>query len=405
MTYVPSGFWPRLISRFLTCTTFVSIVLRALGNSEEEISDKVSRVMNGESSKALGLEWAYWKTGIELWYKGMSLLRVTEIESEGIFNNCNPSPSIFERSSTVPIRPSLDIQNLSFELNGQWMPVDMTPNHGIEILVPDTVCPAILKNELESYQETWGAESEELIRESVWMSAGLLTQAVDFIDTLLEDWYPGLGAREGNTTMESIPYVNRVIPCPFCVSGASYSDPQYRSGSESTSPSPSVDHQDNSPSAKGSPKDKSSTPNSTPSGSPKFSSPQPTRQGSQEPWDSDHDSDHSVGRPHRSRAKHISPSIVQSTKSAAAKRKLFKTSSPPPSAPPTSVPSEVSALLSPHQERRVLSLQRGRSLSSPLTNSTVASGRNSPLASHVTRNKSQDSVMERPGIEISSPGQ
>ena len=52
------------------------------------------------------------------------------------------------------------------------------------------------------------------------MSAELLALSADYIDTLLEDWYPGLGAREGNKTMEAIPYVNRVIPCPFCVSGA-----------------------------------------------------------------------------------------------------------------------------------------------------------------------------------------
>ena len=56
--------------------------------------------------------------------------------------------------------------------------------------------------------------------ESHWMSAEILSMAVDFIDTLLEDWYPGLGLRDGNRTAESIPYVNRVVPCPFCVSGA-----------------------------------------------------------------------------------------------------------------------------------------------------------------------------------------
>ena len=56
--------------------------------------------------------------------------------------------------------------------------------------------------------------------ESHWMSAEILSMAVDFIDTLLEDWYPGLGLRDGSKTAESIPYVNRVIPCPFCVSGA-----------------------------------------------------------------------------------------------------------------------------------------------------------------------------------------
>ena len=56
--------------------------------------------------------------------------------------------------------------------------------------------------------------------ESHWMSAEILSMAVDFIDTLLEDWYPGLGVRDGNKNSESIPYVNRVVPCPFCVSGA-----------------------------------------------------------------------------------------------------------------------------------------------------------------------------------------
>ena len=56
--------------------------------------------------------------------------------------------------------------------------------------------------------------------ESHWMSAELLSLSADYIDTLLEDWYPGLGAREGGKTMDSVPYVNRVIPCPYCVNGA-----------------------------------------------------------------------------------------------------------------------------------------------------------------------------------------
>lgn len=56
--------------------------------------------------------------------------------------------------------------------------------------------------------------------ESHWMSAELLSLSADYIDTLLEDWYPGLGARDGGRTMDSIPYVNRVIPCPYCINGA-----------------------------------------------------------------------------------------------------------------------------------------------------------------------------------------
>ena len=53
-----------------------------------------------------------------------------------------------------------------------------------------------------------------------WMSAELLACSVNLVDTLLEDWYPGLGAREGGKTVDYIPYVNRVIPCPFCINRA-----------------------------------------------------------------------------------------------------------------------------------------------------------------------------------------
>ena len=60
--------------------------------------------------------------------------------------------------------------------------------------------------------------------ESHWMSAALLSLSADYIDTLLEDWYPGLGAREGSRTMDSIPYVNRIIPCPYCVNKADMLD-------------------------------------------------------------------------------------------------------------------------------------------------------------------------------------
>lgn len=225
MTYVPSGFWPRLISRFLTSSRFCMIVLQSLGFPEDQIKEVSSQLISGQMNNAISIEWSYWQTGIELWYKGLSLIRVAEILPNGTFQNCDPSPSIFEQSRTSPVEPAFDTDDLSFELNGNWMPVDMTPNRGVEIIVPDTVCPALLQQEYASKTAATSddpASSSSTVPqfESSWMSAEMLSLAVDCVDTLLEDWYPGLGARDGNKTVESIPYVNRVIPCPFCVSGA-----------------------------------------------------------------------------------------------------------------------------------------------------------------------------------------
>ena len=149
MTYVPSGFWPRLISRFLASTDISGVVLKSLGYDGDKIAEISEQIISGGLGSGVSLEWSYWKTGIEFWYKGLSLLRVTEILPQGSFQDCKPSPSIFEHSSSVPIEPCNAADDLSFELNGSWMPVDMTPNRGIEILVTDTVCLAMLHRELE----------------------------------------------------------------------------------------------------------------------------------------------------------------------------------------------------------------------------------------------------------------
>ena len=236
MTYVPSGFWPRLISRFLTASRFASVILQSLGFPEEQIHGITAQLVSGQVNSAVGLEWSYWKTGIELWYKGLSLLRVAEILPEGSFENCDPSPSLFEQTRTCPVEPAFDAADLSFELDGMWMPVDITPNRGIEIIVPDVVCPAMLQEELLTLDDDHSlslCDTELPQFESQWMSAQTLSMTVDYIDTLLEDWYPGLGAREGNKTVESVPYVNRVIPCPFCVSGACQYDQQLDGAGES----------------------------------------------------------------------------------------------------------------------------------------------------------------------------
>lgn len=152
MSYVPSGFWARLISRFLASSEFVAIILRNLGCDRAQVRELTEQLVSVDSkATGLDLEWAYWKTGIELWYKGLSLMRLCEIhpDPEGSFHGCKSSPSIFAHSVSSPVEPSVDARDLTFELNGSWIPVDMNPNRGIEILVPDAVCLSMLHNCLQ----------------------------------------------------------------------------------------------------------------------------------------------------------------------------------------------------------------------------------------------------------------
>ena len=156
MTYVPSGFWPRLISRFLSSSRFAATVLRSLDLDEQQVKETTSQLVTGQLNGAVSLEWSYWRCGIELWYKGLSLLRVAEIVPDGIYKDCKSSPSIFNQCSTTPIEPTNDVSDLSFELGGLWMPVDMTPNRGIEILVPDTISTATLQRERDTWMSSEG---------------------------------------------------------------------------------------------------------------------------------------------------------------------------------------------------------------------------------------------------------
>ena len=223
MTYVPSGFWPRLISRFLTSADFAVIVLKALGFNEKEVEEIVKVMISGDLSTLVELEWSYWTTGVELWYKGYSLLRVAEIRPEGTFGDCLPSSSqssSYSRTPSIPFEPVEDCEDLSFQLNGQWLAVDETPNTGLEILVPDYICPSVIERELPINDEESEYEPVFPVRESSWMAAQLFSQTVQQIDTLLEDWFPGIGSKDGGKGMYSVPYVNRVVPCPYCVGRA-----------------------------------------------------------------------------------------------------------------------------------------------------------------------------------------
>lgn len=229
MPHVPSGFWPRLISRFLADTNVHTVVLECLGYTKSEIEEE----LRGRSGTNSVLSWVYWRTGLELWYQNSrSILRVTEVMGKkGAFRGCKPSQSPFD-VHTQPVDPVKDACDLLFDLHGAWTPTDVNRcPRGIEIIVSDCISRQVIQGALA--KEKNGHQTGQTLPPSAqeppvcasterrWMGAELLAYTADVLDLLLEDWFPGIGSRDTVKNRFDLPYVNRIVPCPFCVSQAS----------------------------------------------------------------------------------------------------------------------------------------------------------------------------------------
>ncbi|KAI6646758.1 Leucine-rich repeat serine/threonine-protein kinase 1-like [Oopsacas minuta] len=253
MLYMPSGFWPRLISRMMSNNSILELIRELLGQSLEDSEEDVSPTTRYKSGSAKSfmtvfehskLNWSYWKTGIELWIEGKSVIRISEIMGTDFYSRCSGSPyEAYEDTSDKskmttrkypdiqtqslnpngqqhfktgvgPIDPYADTNMIIFAFNGAYQSVNALKRRGLEILIPDIIS----LNSVTSLEKSW-------------TSAKLLARVVDFIDALLEDWFPGLGARN-ILPDEGIPKVVRLVPCPLCIGmgQGSHSDNKSRCG-------------------------------------------------------------------------------------------------------------------------------------------------------------------------------
>ena len=250
MLYMPSGFWPRLISRMMSNSSVLDLIRELLGSalddSEELCAYKESKGYEGIGDRSFmtvaghsKLNWSYWKTGIELWIEGKSVLRVSEIMGQDFYSECawcpqddsedNNNNNKYKetrrqpemqslttgnhKSGVGPIDPWTDTSTLLFAFGGAYTAVNALKRKGLEILIPDVIC---LNTVRDSSQE------------GSWTSAKLLARVVDFIDALLEDWFPGLGARD-LLPDERMPKVIRLVPCPLCIGMGSGAPSEFKS--------------------------------------------------------------------------------------------------------------------------------------------------------------------------------
>lgn len=181
MTYFPSGFWSRLISRVLAEENIEEIIRNFYG-IPSEVGNDLQNFASGKS------EWICWQTGFALKHLGHQVFRVKEIT----LSIENP---LFEYYQQNPFL---------IKQEGIWIDVEISKSSILEIHFPNHLMQIITSS------------ANHTLQPNIEYLTKLLSMIVDHIDTLLEDWYPTLGTRFVHTS-EGKFLVTRIVPCTKCL--------------------------------------------------------------------------------------------------------------------------------------------------------------------------------------------
>uniref|UniRef100_A0A1I7XMP7 Roc domain-containing protein n=1 Tax=Heterorhabditis bacteriophora TaxID=37862 RepID=A0A1I7XMP7_HETBA len=157
MSYIPTGFWSRLITRIIGDQNVSQAIEEIFIAQSKQNITLLKDISNGH----LKAEWMIWQTGIEMLVKGHSLFVLKQFFSQVI-------------------------NSMSYVL-----------------LLPFTICLIYIK--------------KIVMQTDMEGASRLLALVVDLVDTLLEDWYPSLGTRFVHTSEGDL-LVNRFVPCSHCAS-------------------------------------------------------------------------------------------------------------------------------------------------------------------------------------------
>lgn len=197
MSYFPSGFWSRLITRILGDDAIINVIRQFFMPTEVNGDDFMCSDFQNH------FDWILWQSGIELKFANKIILfRMKEV---------------LHRNSPINYR------HLRFQLfqENSWFDVPMKTSSILETYLPlDTV---IIKRPIKNKDEEDIGYRAIVLDPSPIQAAKLLALVVDHIDVLLEDWYPTLGTRFVHTS-EGKCLVTRYVPCPRCFVGSVESD-------------------------------------------------------------------------------------------------------------------------------------------------------------------------------------
>ncbi|XP_053686186.1 leucine-rich repeat serine/threonine-protein kinase 1 isoform X3 [Sabethes cyaneus] len=188
MSYFPSGFWSRLITRVLADDQVVEAIRCLYPLPKEAAADPdINQMMNHSA------HWAVWQTGLALYCGSTLVFKMREI------------------SVTCPNSPYRNPMNrFKLKQDGIWCDIDLTSTSILEIFFP---CSA---QKIRKLNEVGVEMSAVEVEANIQCVTQLLALSVDHIDLLLEDWYPTLGTRFVHTS-EGRFLVTRLVPCPRCL--------------------------------------------------------------------------------------------------------------------------------------------------------------------------------------------
>lgn len=245
LSYVPCGFWSRLITRILADESITELVrpFYVLPSSSTKPENDPILTDFIDNSK---FNWHCWQTGFGLRFHDTFLLRVKEYKLDN--NQLEPSRLVSinrlknfsypydynrikfflhqpknQKDSIASLPVQLD-QNDDADGNDQkdsnvWSKINISSQTSslIEIYVPNQSL------HLESHfnysdvknGDNWVCNNYRL-EPNVESLTKLLVIIVEHIDTLLEDWYPSLGTRFIHTSDGKF-LITRIVPCFSCM--------------------------------------------------------------------------------------------------------------------------------------------------------------------------------------------
>lgn len=190
MSYFPSGFWPRLITRLLSDSRFSDMLLSLYDFSSLPLSIEKLTSMVGMAPC-----WSCWQTGALLRLLDVTVLQIKEVTDY--------SPGLFDYA-----RYNLTMKS---EEDIHWSPINTSGMSFLEILIPNET----LEIDVPAGHSGQFEGQRFIIYPNCQVVASLLAKIVDCVDLLLEDWYPDIGIRFTQNT-RGMYLITRLVPCTRC---------------------------------------------------------------------------------------------------------------------------------------------------------------------------------------------